>query len=74
MIVGVCSGDVSYYISDNIDEANYAIDVTQKFLDRYKACEAEYEFIQSKLHKYFMEAREKELLKKCETGIPSKGF
>lgn len=51
------------------------IDVTQKFYERYQAYEAEEEFIQSKLHRYYQEAKTASILKKSrEEGIPSKGF
>jgi uncharacterized protein (DUF4213/DUF364 family) len=70
----VCQSDHDYYLCDDVPSFGYAIDVTQKFVDRYNAYEAEREFIQSKLHKYYTEAKEKELLKKCEAGVPSKGF
>lgn len=67
--------EAGYYLSDYPPASgDVEIDFTQKFLDRYHAYEAEKEFIQSKLHKYYTEAKEKKQLEECKKGIPSKGF
>jgi hypothetical protein len=75
MMYGIYSDYDGYSINlDYPESGEYQIDFTQKFLDRYRAYEAEREFIQSKLHRYYTEARAKKQLEECQKGIPSKGF
>ena len=64
-----------YYITDDLSWGiGYEIDITQKFWERYKAYVAEEEFIRSKLHRYFSECKEQEILNKSKNGIKPIGF
>lgn len=74
MIVGIYQGDYNYYIVDDLGDSHCQVDVTQKFYERYQACETEREFIQSKLHRYYEDAKRHQLMKETEKGLPSKGF
>jgi hypothetical protein len=68
------SGDYSICPEEEFMGCGYKVDVTQKFFDRYMAYEAEQEFIQSKLHRYYTEAKQKQTLENSKQGIQPKGF
>ena len=73
MIRGISSDYDGYYLAE-AGYGDYQIDFTQKFVERYDAYEAEREYIQSKLHRYYEEAKTKKLLEECKKGIPARGF
>lgn len=77
MIVAVYdtdSGDYALCAEEDFLGCSTKIDVTQKFYERYQSYEAEREFIQSKLHRYYRDAVEHNILKKSKEGKPSVGF
>ena len=77
MIVAIIGDEYEgYWLDDDVSSWStaYKIDITQKFWERYKAFRDEEDFINCKLHNYYKDCKEQEIIKKSKDGIKPVGF